>query len=119
MRMRRGPSRGMSRGTMREMVKIERVIGRKAMPVTTGLKPITRWRNCVRKKKLPYIAATVKTTLQNALTRLRLASKCKGMMGCSCRVSISTKVARMAAAKTIDQPVPASFQPFEPARMKA
>jgi hypothetical protein len=66
----------MSRGTIREIVKIESVIGKKAMPVTTGLKPNTRWRNCVRKKKPPYIAATVKSTLTNALTRLRLASKC-------------------------------------------
>jgi hypothetical protein len=26
--------------------------GKKARPVTTGLYPSTRWRNCVRKKKL-------------------------------------------------------------------
>jgi Transcriptional regulator SbtR-like, C-terminal domain len=56
---------------------------------------------CVKKKKFPNIAATVKSTLIKALTRLRSASKWSGMTGCSCRISITAKAPRIATASAI------------------
>ena len=52
------PKRAIRRGTTRPIVNITAVIGRKASPAWSGLKPFTPCRNWVRKKNVENMPPT-------------------------------------------------------------
>ncbi len=103
---------------MRPIVNITAVIGRNARPASSGLKPRTPCRNCVRKKNVENIPPTTSSRAISAPRRWRLANRCSGVIGCSARISVSTNAASRNAPAPNDATVQRSPQPSDAARTK-
>jgi hypothetical protein len=92
------PSRGISLGARRDDANRASVIGRKATPARSGLKPMTFCRNWVRKKNTPNIPAIRNSRAMNEPDLLMSANRRSGVIGCLARVSVTTNRAISTAA---------------------
>ena len=92
------PSRGISRGAVRDIPNSAAVSGRNATPARSGLKPMTFCRNWVRKKNTPNIPAISSSRAAKEPDRLASANSRSGVIGWRTRDSMTRKPASRTAA---------------------